>query len=63
MWQWRIVMSEKIDWFMLHFESFWLLKSSTARRNCTELSGVNNEEIIYTTLNIFEYRYNTKRNQ
>ena len=52
MWHWRIVMSEKNSWFMLHFKNFGLLKSPTVRRNCTELTGINNEEIVYTLLNI-----------
>ena len=60
MWQWRNLMSERNDWFMLHFKNFELLESPTVRRNCTELAGINNEEIIYTLLNIFKYRYNTK---
>ena len=53
-------MSEKNDWFMLHFKNVWLLKSRTGRRNCTELTGINNEEITYTLLNIFKYWNKTK---
>ena len=59
MWHWRIVMSERNGWFMLYFKNIWLLKSPTVCWNCTELTGINNEEIIYTLLNIFKYRYNT----
>ena len=36
------------------------MKSPTVRRNCTELTGINTEEIIYTLLNIFKYQYNTE---
>ena len=45
---------------MLHFKNFGLLKSPAVRRNCTELTGINNGEIVYTLLNVFKYHYNTK---
>ena len=57
---WCNEMSERNDWFMLRFKNFWLLKSTTVCRNCAELTGINNEEIIYTLLNIFKYRCKTK---
>ena len=60
MWHWRIVMSKRNGWFMLHFKNFWLLKSPTVRRNCKEITDINNEEIMYILLNIFKSRYNTK---
>ena len=37
---------------MLHFKNFGLLKSPTVRRNYTELTGINNGEIVYTLLNV-----------
>ena len=45
---------------MLHFKNFGLLKSPTVCRNYTELTGINNGEIVYTLLNVFKYHYNTK---
>ena len=62
MWHWCIVMSERNGLFMLHFKNFWLLKSPTVCRNCTELTGIRKEEITYILLTIFKYRYNTKKN-
>ena len=59
MWQWRIVMSERNGWFILHFRNFGWLKSPTVCRNYTELTGISGEEIVYTLLNNFKYRYNT----
>ena len=52
-------MPERNGWFMLHFKNFWLLKIPTLRRNCTELTDINNEEIVYDLFNIFKYQYNT----
>ena len=46
---------------MLHFKHFGLLKNPTIRRNCIELTSINNEEIVYTLLNISKYQYNTKK--
>ena len=34
-------------------------KSLTIRENYAELTGISNEEIISTFLNILKYRYNT----
>ena len=44
--------------FIIYY--FGLLKSPTVHRNSTELTGINNEEIVYTLLNIFKYPYSTK---
>ena len=53
MWHWRIVMSERNGWFMLHFKNFGSLKSPTVRQNCTELIGINNDEILFTLFSKF----------
>ena len=36
------------------------ISDPTVHQNCTELTRINNEEIVYTLLNIFKYWYNTK---
>ena len=59
-WHWGILMSEKNGWLMLHVKNVWLLKSHIVRQNCTELTGINNKQIIYTLLNICKCQYNPK---
>ena len=46
---------------MLHLKKFWLLKSPTVCQYCTELTNMNNEEIIYTLLNIFKCDITSKK--
>ena len=60
MWHWRTVILEKSCRLVLQVKNILLLKSPTVRRNCAELTDINNEEIIYTLLNIYKYRYKRK---
>ena len=46
---------KKFGWFMLHFKKFLLLKGPTVCQNYIEITSINNEEIIYTFLNILKY--------
>ena len=39
-------------------QKFLTIKISTVRRNYAELTGINNDEIIFTLLLIFKHRYN-----
>ena len=42
-------------------QKFLTIKISTVRRNYAELTGINNDEIIFTLLLIFKHRYNRKK--
>ena len=38
----------------VRFQKFLIIEKSHGPSNCTELTGISNEEIVYTLLNVFK---------